>query len=646
MGKLINIDNGGTLTDFCLLDGGELRYTKTLTTPHDLSHCFFEGLARLAEQCFGEPDVARLLQETDYIRYSTTQGTNALVERKGPRLGLVLGTQDDLDALLPSAAARAICAALVGDRVARVDPAADAAALDPAVTRAVNALTAAGANRIVVSLGGPDAAAAERAVERIVLRRYPTQLLGAVPVTFARALAQDADHARCLFTALFNSFLHPPMERFLYSAEHRLKRYRTRQPLLIFRNDGGSARVAKTIALKTYSSGPRGGLEGALTLARHYDLADVVTCDIGGTTTDVGRIAGGRVAERLRGRVEDVPVSFPLCDLHSEGVGGSSIVGVERGVVTVGPASVGAVPGPACFGRGGTAATMTDAALLSGLIDPATYFGGELALDPARAEKAVIEHVAAPLGVALEAAIEAVERAWVAKVGAGIRHVCAPQPATTLLAFGGAGALIATRIAEALDVRDVLIPGLSAVFSAFGLGFSDLSHQYLASVNSRAAGALAAQWDELLTRARRDMFAEGIALADCETTGTLNLTKDEEKTEYPYPGDGYLPDALARAGEATLRLRVVKAIRHMPLAIHKDVPDAPARTGGRRRVLYRGEWQALPLYRLEELAPGATANGPAIVEERFFTGRVDAGWRFAVTSNRDLRLTRAREACP
>ncbi len=641
MHKLINIDNGGTLTDFCVLDGAQLRYTKTLTTPHDLSSCFFEGLTRIAQDCYGEPDVARLLQETDYIRYSTTQGTNALVERKGPRLGVIVAAGDDLDVLLPAGPLRSLFDTLVAGRVERIDGALPPDALDTGVTRAVNALTAAGASRLVVSLGTADFVRQERAIERVVLRRYPTHLLGAVPVTVAGEMTQDPDPARRLFTALFNTFLHPAMERFLYSAEHRLKQHRTRNPLLVFRNDGGSARVAKTIALKTYSSGPRGGMEGARALARHYRLPHLVTCDVGGTTTDVGVVIDGGVPEIRRGLVEDVPISFPLCALHSEGVGGSSVVRVAGGRIVVGPDSVGAVPGPACFGRGGTDATMTDAVLLAGLIAPDTYFGGELQLDPERARRAVLEHVGVPLGLDADAAVAAIETAWVAKIEQGVRRAAPPRADSTLLAFGGAGALVATRIAAALGVRDVIVPGLSAVFSAFGIGFSDLSQHYQAHLPRPDPAGVTAAWETLYARAERDMFAEGAPIGACEVRGTLAIGGGGgcEANHAWHPGAA-LPAACAGADETTLHLVVTKPIRRMPLAPLTAAAVTAARAGGMRTVLVAGERRALPLFRLDDLGPGAGAAGPAIVEERYFTGRIDAGWRFALTGNRDLRLTR------
>ena len=229
MGRLINIDNGGTLTDFCAFDGEQLLFTKTLTTPHDLSACFFDGLGQLAILAYGEEDVARLLQDTDYIRYSTTQGTNALVERRGLRLGLITSSDTALAMLRTSNEQCALFDTLVGDRTRTVDATLDDEHLDVALTRSINELSSTGANRIVVSLNVEHCNAEERRFERIVLRRYPSHLLGALPVTFAAEMSDDPDYTRRTWTTLFNAFLHPAMERFLYSAERRLKQHRTRR---------------------------------------------------------------------------------------------------------------------------------------------------------------------------------------------------------------------------------------------------------------------------------------------------------------------------------------------------------------------------------------------------------------------------------
>ena len=366
MTRLINIDNGGTLTDICVIDGDDVAYTKTLTTPFDLSRCLFDGLTKASAVVYGEERLARLLQTIDYIRYSTTQGTNALVQRKGRALGLLVADSSLCGRLAATPEQEELLEALVGDRCATIAVGADDEALSSELVSRINALASSGASRLVVSIGGYDGPTIERRLKRLLLRLYPRQLLGAIPLLFSWELAADRDDVRRTWSSLLNAFLHPAMELFLFNAEGRLRENRTRRPLLIFRNDGGSSRVAKSAALKTYSSGPRGGLEGTRALARQYGLSHVLMVDVGGTTTDIGAVTDGAVQVHRRGLVDDAPTSFELAAITSHGVGGSSVIRLVDGRLKVGPESVGAAPGPACFGLGGTDATITDVYLRPG----------------------------------------------------------------------------------------------------------------------------------------------------------------------------------------------------------------------------------------------------------------------------------------
>jgi N-methylhydantoinase A/oxoprolinase/acetone carboxylase beta subunit len=640
MGKLINIDNGGTLTDICVLDGSQVWRTKTLTTPFDLSRCFMEGLTKASKAIYGKNDLVALLASTDHIRYSTTQGTNALVERKGQRLGLLLTGSLSREALRGAGSTGELFDALVGSRCAGLDPALDGAALEMAAVRAVNALASSGANRVVVAHGGADRLEQETRLKKIFLRKFPQHLLGAIPILYSHEVVQDEDDVRRAWTALFNAFLHPAMERFLYNAEHKLRTAKTRNPLLIFRNDGHSARVAKTIALKTYSSGPRGGMEGSRALAQHYGFEHLVSIDIGGTTTDIGEVLKGSVREDRRGRVENVEVSFPLCNVVSVGVGGSSIIRSRDGKnVEVGPESVGSTPGPACFGLGGTEATITDAFVLTGLLDPATFFGGELRLDAARARAAIAQNVARPLGLSEEAAAERMEAAWVKKVADSIRAFTTVTDQTTLAAFGGAGPFVVCRVAEAAGIRRVLIPGLAAVFSAFGLGFSDIAHEYEAPLQQTED--LAACLDQLTQRARRGIHAEGFALQDCQVERRLLVSGAGRDDSLPLPE--VLP-APSPGERYSIALQVRKPIAQPSLSGRFGAAGTPASTPARRRVLLAEKPSELPLYRAEELPAGARAAGPAVLEEAYFTCRIDAGWQFEVNDAGDVLLSRAAKA--
>lgn len=641
MALLINIDNGGTLTDVYVSDGNVTHTTKTLTTPFDLSKCFFDGLTKISKTLYGREDLTRLLAETEHIRYSTTQGTNALLERKGPRIGLLFS--GDLGAAaLRSAGNGELFTALIGERHEALDLGLDGTEFETALIRAVNGLVSAGANRLVVAHGGPDNAEQEMRIKRILLRRFPQHLLGAVPILYSHELAVDHDDRRRTWSAVFNAFLHPAMEHFLYATEHKLRASRARTPLLIFRNDGGSARVAKTIAIKTYSSGPRGGLEGAKVLAASYGFGHVLTVDVGGTSTDIGEIRDGTIRAHRRGSIEGVDVSLPLSDLTSAGVGGSSIIRVEGGRIEVGPLSVGSIPGPACFGLGGTSATITDAFALTGLLDPKSYFGGELPLDVERARSAIRRHVAQPLGLSDEAAAAAMESAWVDKIAAAVREFSSLGEDTTLIAFGGAGPIVITRVASALGVRRVLIPGLAAVFSAYGLSFSDIAHEYHRPLRAGAANGAEVRrvFDGLAEQARRGMRAEGFDLADCSTAVTLQVAQNGTDTDVPFTGK--VPADVPSDAALALSMVVTKSIPRPPApAAGASAADRhPMTTSGIRRVQLASGPVDLPLHVVEDQSEGASGSGPAVLEQRFFTCRLDEGWSFVLTRNGDILLTR------
>jgi N-methylhydantoinase A/oxoprolinase/acetone carboxylase beta subunit len=637
MGKLINIDNGGTLTDICVIDDEKIYRVKTLTTPHDLSRCFFDGLVKASQAIYGREDLLSLLLSTDHIRYSTTQGTNALIERKGPRLGLILSGDLTLESVR-RAGTGDLLEALVERRHDRLDTTLDDAAFEVAAVRAVNALTSAGANRVVIAHGGPDRAAVELRAKVTLLQKFPQHLLGAVPILYSNEVVEDENDVRRTWTALFNAFLHPSMERFLYNAEHKLRAGNAQSPLLIFRNDGHSARVAKTIAVKTYSSGPRGGMEGAKAIARHYGFKHLLTMDIGGTTTDFGEVDAGEIRALPRGHIQGVEISFPLSDVVSVGVGGSSIMNVDGREIRVGPQSVGSAPGPACFGLGGTEATMTDAFLASGLLDPASFFGGELKLDVERARGAIDERVAKPLALSVDAATEVMERAWVDKVARNLKEYATVQGDTVLAAFGGAGPLVVCKIAEAAGISRVLIPGLAAVFSAYGIGFSDIAHDYEAPLDEPTPAALAQVTAALTLRAERGMYAEGFTLDQCVVDRRLKVSVDGVDTSYPLTGND-LPTDLPRHGRRFVVVTARKSISQ-PHVTGRFGAGADAETTARRQVLVNGDPTSLPLYQVERLHAGATAVGPAVLEDPFFTCLIDRGWRFELNDSGDILLTR------
>ena len=614
MERLINIDNGGTLTDIVVASGTDFTFTKTLTTPVDLSQCLFDAMTKASAQLFGEANLADLLHSTQHIRYSSTQGTNALVQRKGPKIGLITDDPTLPDLLGRDAETAALFTDLIGARIGIISADDNPEELSRQLVAEINRLTTAGAERLVVA---GRSAEREHLFKRTMLKNFPRHLLGSVPILFSREFASDTSRERQVWSGILNSFLHPTVERFLYSAEHRLRAYKVKNPLLIYRNDGASSRVAKSVALKTYSSGPRGGLEGTRALAEAYGLDNVLMIDVGGTTTDVGAVANSTIAVDRRGSIQGVDISYEMSDVRSTGVGGSSIIAVHDGEITVGPESVGAAPGPACFGFGGTSATITDVNLLLGVLDPATYLNGEIALDAERSRMVITKTVAEPLGIGLDEALIRMEASYSSHLARAFADLVSATGDTTVAAFGGGGPMNACSAARIAGVSKVLVPRLAAVFSAYGISFSDIAQSYETSVTGFSAAEIAAVRTSMQADAGKDMFQEGHDLSECELDWAT----------------------IIEDGEQILSLKATFRLPHPTIASGVPAAASNAVAEGTRQVRSTPtQIDNALVYRLDDQKPGATASGPAIVEGPFFTARVPLGWTLTVSTAGDLQL--------
>lgn len=614
MERLINIDNGGTLTDIVVGSGKDFTFTKTLTTPVDLSQCLFDGITKASVQLYGEANLPRLLHSTRHIRYSSTQGTNALIERKGPLIGLITDNPSLVEDLRATDESASLFDDLIGSRVAVVAATGGDDELRTELVAEINRLTTAGAERLIVAA---ESLEREQLYKRAMLKNFPRHLLGSVPILFSWEFATDTLRSRQIWSGIINSFLHPTVERFLYSAEHRLRAHKVKNPLLIYRNDGASSRVAKSVALKTYSSGPRGGLEGTRALAEAYGLENVLMIDVGGTTTDVGAVNNAAIATDRRGSVKGVDISYEMSKVRSTGVGGSSIIAVTDGKITVGPESVGAAPGPACFGFGGSQATITDVNLLLGVLDPETYLNGEMALDAERSKAVITKTVAEPLGLSLDEALIEMEKTYSAAMAGAFADVVESSE-TTVAAFGGGGPMSACAAARIAGVHRVLVPRLAAVFSAFGISFSDIAQSYETKVTGMSGDEVAEVRRTMETNASRDMFQEGHELADCVLDWGV-ITED---------------------GEEILSLKATFGLSHPTILGGSPGTRTDAMSSGTRHVRSSAtQVDTVAVYQLEDQQPGAQAAGPAIVEGPFFTARVPHGWTLEISAAGDLQLT-------
>lgn len=599
----IDIDTGGTFTDAFVVRDGRPHRVKVLTTPHDFALCFSQVIERAAEVLGLE--TTELLRQTGCIRYATTVGTNTVIERTGPRIGLIV------DPASATAGAAPEGSFVEPEMVAAVAPGEGEAA----VVDVAKELMARSARGLVCAMpSAADGAEAERAVLRGFHQHYPRHCLDAVPLTLSHEIAPDPDDARRTATALFNAYVHEDVAHYLYRAEDWLRDRGYGHPLLVVHNDGGCARVAKTVAGRTYNSGPTAGLLGAEAIAALCGIDHLLTFDVGGTSLDVGFLGEGRAHFQEHGRVTGIEVSFSMPDIQVLGAGGGSIAHVEDGVLAVGPQSAGANPGPACFGLGGGDATVTDADVVLGIIDAGGFLGGRMELRPDAAEAAA-GRIGAELGIgAVEAAAQirsTLHDGMAAKIAAELAARGLEPARTTLLAYGGGGPTHAADVAARIGIETVVTLPFGAVFSAFGASSADVRHVYYAAPGGDAE-------ERLRRTALLDMGGEGFAPGQVE----IEL------------------DRVERHGTEQLRLTAVAKLDHPELAASEAEGHEPEPAGS-REIHWPGEGAVTtPVHDAARLRPGAVVAGPAVLEAEDTTYVVPRGWAHRVDSHGIGWLTR------
>ncbi len=551
--RRVAVDIGGTFTDcFVVWDQRSIE-AKALTTHHDLAQGFDEAL----EAACAELGLTRaaVLSGVDSVRYATTLGTNALVERKGPRVGLLVTA--GFESVVPLSRARGYGEGL--DMMAQMDvPRAQRPApivpiqrirgvreridyrgevllrLDESDLRArLRELVDCGAQAVVVALtNGVVNPAHELRVQEVFLDEYPAHMLGAIPLLLSHQVAgRKGEYVRTMST-IMDAFLHQAMYHGLGSLERNLRESGYRKPMLVVHNSAGMAQLNSTAALQTVHSGPVSGIAAAEQLAAQAGLGNVVATDMGGTSFDIGLVVDGGIKHYdFQPVIERWLVSVPMIHLATLGAGGGSIASWDRlyGTVRIGPQSAGSDPGPACYDRGGMRPTVTDADLLLGYLDPARYADGRIALDPKRARLAVEDELCDALGLDVVETCKRIKRTVDNDMADGIAtelRARGYEPSEfTLLAYGGNGPLHACGIADALRMDRILAPPLGAVFSACGAGSLEQMHihetsAYLVLFDANARTLLSdfsafnRIVEELEGRGRDDLLRQGMREED------------------------------------------------------------------------------------------------------------------------------------
>ncbi len=664
---VVGIDVGGTFTDIAVLRDGQLTVHKLPSTPQNPSLGIIQGV--------GEVGVDT--GEADFVHGSTV-ATNALLEGKGSRTALVttMGFEDVLEIGRQS---RAELYNLEQDRTPTLAPwelrfglpervdytGAILEDLDPGAIGALMALIAeSGADAVAVSfLFSFLNPVHEEMVYEALRKLQPAPFIS----LSSRVLPEFREYERTS-TVVVNAYVGQVMSRYLGELEQSLG-----EGLRIMQSSGGSitARLAAEQPVRTILSGPAGGVVGAFHVAVQAGYPDIITLDMGGTSTDVS-LCPGRIKETGSSNVGGHPVAVPMIEIHTVGAGGGSIARVDTGgALTVGPQSAGADPGPACYGRGDQL-TVSDANLLLGRLRPDHFLGGRLTLDLPRA-RGLMESLATGLGLNEQQAALGINRVVNANMERAIRSISLERGydprSFTLVPFGGAGPVHGCELAQELGIPRVLIPARPGILSALGVAIADVVKDYSRTVMLRGGDLERTRLEEefhgMEGLARAELELEGLPAEQMTSRRFLDVRyvgqSFELTVDYPTSRASRSSERLARAisdsfyrahlqrfgyADRAEPVEIVNLRLKLDLAVDKpDLPPQPlkgpdpsqAQIASVSVVFREGEMET-PLYRRELLATGNHIAGPALVVQLDTTTVVPPGWQGEVDPYGNLLL--------
>jgi len=638
----IDIDTGGTFTDGVLRFNGRVITVKVDTTPHDPVRCFMacidEGAQRLGT------DTAELLAAMDVVRYATTSATNAIVQMKGPKIGLLVSEGAELDLYDEDRLAESGCEAPVWKFLDRslvtavresneIRPDGQPGLDEESFRTAVERLLDGGARLLVVALRNADVHPQnELRAKELFEAMLPAFYLGRPFFLLSHQVSPSGTDAERLNSAVISGYLHRELVSYLYRCDDAVRRRGYRHPLLVVHSTGGLARVAKTKALNTYNSGPTAGVFGAARIARRYGFPRVLTMDLGGTSTDVAFIEDGRQRLSFHAEIEEVGVSVPMIDVVGLGGGGGSIASLDDQRLQVGPESAGAVPGPVCYDLGNQRPTVTDANAVLGLISPENFLSGRRTMNVERARQSLEETIARPLGLEIDGAALKIRSVLATGLAREIREEAEkrnfPLKGTVMFAYGGAGPLHAAEIGQAAGVTEFYMFPESPVFSAAGSSTMDIQHFYERRVEPREGEdpgeALTRVAAGLRDHAQRDMRGEGFDPA----TAKLRFVFESPNAGEIAWDDGDPGPTSGEIDSAGL-LRLMATIETAnPDDAGVVISTPPSMAGGsEREVAWAGGREMTRVYSYLDVETGKTIEGPALVETAETTCVIPAGWR-------------------
>ncbi len=675
----IGIDTGGTFTDVVLADiaTGEYRYHKLPTTTDDPAKAILQGIAEVVELAGAE------CSQVEFVVLGTTLATNAVLEGKTARTGMLTttGFRDvlelarqrrphyfNLDIPKPVPPASRDARIEIDERVdyaGSVVTPLNEAQLQSAVTALQGQAIEAVAVCFMHAYANP---AHEKRAREVLQEAMP----GVYVCASHEVLAEFREFER-FATTVVNSSLMPIMDRYLERFENGVRDLGVPGVPRVMQSNGGAVSPAavRRMPVNTFFSGPAGGVIGTRGLGKQIDVPDLITFDMGGTSTDVCLIRGLNPAQKSQREMGGFPVRTRTIDLHTIGAGGGSIAWVDAGgLLKVGPMSAGAFPGPAAYGRGGLRPTVTDANVVLGRLNPKTLLGGRMVVYPARARTAIEKELCPPLGLDMFEAAAGILDIVNANMMGAVRVISVEQGEDprefALVAFGGAGPLHAADIARNMGIRRVIVPTRPGLLSAMGLLHADVRGDFSLTRFVRALpsnlAAINAGFAQL--RAQGEAWLEGEVGAGTkaafEWSADVRYVGQNFELILPVESANVFPDALDRLlqsfharhrefygydmpeqGVEIVNLRlVVTAARDAPPA------EQPASGGNLVQALAetRSVWfpetgfTATPIYKRELLPVGTSFEGPLIIEQMDTTTVVPPRSRFNIDASGTMHL--------
>ena len=673
----IGIDVGGTFTDIVAVsDSGTVTFSKAASTPNDPSIGVMNAVERLADELGINSET--LLSKTESIVHGTTVATNALLERKGAKTGLLTtlghrdvlemreGLKDDRYNMRLPAPAPLVPRFLrlgVRERIkpdGRIHTELDNTSLDEAINKLREEKVTSVAVCYLHAYKEPKH---EQETKQILEAKLP-----GVSVSISSEVFPEIKEYERVSTTIVNAYVRPIVENYLNRLEERLKNAGYKGSVLIILSHGGVAPIEEAIRLSaaTVLSGPAGGVAGSKYGASLIGAGDLVPFDMGGTSTDISMIVNGEPALSSTRGIAGQRIALQSLDIVSIASGGGSIARVDAGgILRVGPESAGALPGPACYGKGGTEVAVTDASVVLGFLDPGNFLGGRETLDVSAAEDAV-SRLANQLSVEPAEAAEGVHKVINTQMAEGIRLVSVRRGVDprkfALLSFGGAAGIHITEIARQLEVQRVIVPRTAAVLSAWGMLATDLRYEvsrtHIGDTGSLKAGDVREVFSEMELEGRgrlKDAFDGDVSISrsadmrygeqiyevdvslddvDFSDDDLLKSISDrfhkrhEELFTYSLPDQ----DAVLVNG----RLAAIGALPDLP---QEPKTEARAASGHRTtRKIFLAGWVDAPVFNLEELVPSQKIEGPAIIESSTTTVVLRSDDKAEVTDNLWLNI--------